>query len=216
MKKYIIAIALILTTSFSSFAGVFTGETETFSCDVRLGCNFSNIYAQLNGGGSGKIGGFKAGFSGGVNCRFYPAEIIAIESGLGVQQRGSKDWTVEGLMTGANYTSWYLEVPLIASIRVVDFNDGHFGFIDAGVYGGYGFAGKATTRAEERPIFGPDGIMNRGDFGLAIGISAFFADTYIVTFRYQQSFIPIGNATVTENSGKFFNNGFSLKFGIVL
>lgn len=227
MKKILIAIAFILSASFSANAGIFTGENVNdenfFTFDVRLGCNFSNVYAQLNNGSRGKIGGFKAGFSGTANCRFYPAEMIAIESGLGVQQRGSKDWTIEEYNNGAQYTTWYLELPLLASVRVVNFHNEHSGFLEAGVYGGYGFDGKITTKSidskgiheYEQPIFGDSGIMIRGDFGLILGASAIIAENYIVTFRYQQSFIPLGKGEVA-NYGKFYNNGFSIRFGILL
>jgi len=215
MKKYLLTLALGLFASASAFAGIFSGDNDKVTCDLRLGCNFNTVYANLKNGKNGKIGSYKGGFSGGVNVRYYPIEAFAIETGLGVQQKGSKDMTIEGWNQGTQYNPWYIEMPLMASVRVINFSDEHMGFFEAGLFGACGIGGKWTTYWESGPMFGENGITKRGDFGFIVGGSAIIAENFYAGFRYQRSIMNIGYGVVAD-SGKFYNNGFSIRFGIML
>ena len=219
MKKYLLSIAVALLTTGQAFAGIFTDWNENITCDVRIGCNLNNIYGHLNTGSRGKIGGYKGGFSASANFRFYPVEeVLAIETGLGIQQKGSKDMTMEGYNSGLQYNPWYLDMPLLASVRVFDIKDEHSMYLDAGIYGAIGVGGRWKAFPDTSgPMFGDDGLLKRADGGLILGLSAILAENFYAGIRYQQSFASV----VSEHSapgklGKFYNEGFSIRFGIIL
>jgi len=215
MRKGLLIIALSLFASLSAYAGVFTGENEDFSWDFRVGCNFNSLYMVKDNGAKGKLGGNKAGLSLSTNVKFFFNEIVALETGLGVQQRGSKDWTMEGIYNGTRFNSWYGEIPLNVSLAVIR-QDMVTGFLDAGFYGACGFAGKYTSRDESGPLFGSNGLFKRGDFGFGVGIAATISDLVYVGLRYQRSILSISNEWTAKEYGRIYNNGFSLRLGIML
>lgn len=199
MKKLLLVAVCALSTMAVSAQRASTSEYSFFSTEkaetgvqfgIRAGLNFSNISQKYEGDNVLSTFDSRTSFHVGVIADIPLMESLYIQTGLYLQNKGSKNESDGEKQT---VSPMYLEVPVLASYRY-NFSDAAQLQVNFGPYLAYGIGGKWKEEyqhgdyTEEYDFFG-DGEDNAGfsrfDCGLQVGAGITLAKHYYIGVAYE-------------------------------
>lgn len=153
MKKLIFFALFVIATVTA------TAQTKV-NWNVNAGIGVANLYGKNTDGADTKFA-YKVGL--GMELPFNAA--WSLQTGLNFVSKGYK---AKGFNTDAKINALYLELPIMAGLRLHTSNNFDI-LLKAGPYIGYGVGGKAKAGDLEENTFSDDGFR-RFDAGLDLGI----------------------------------------------
>lgn len=186
---------------------------HNFTFGVRGGINFASSDED-------EATSSKTGFHIGAIVDYNIIKSFSISSGVYFTSKGFKGNYPEipladvSKATASKVTANYIQIPLLASFRIVAPSGVQF-HINVGPYYAYGISGKAVykpydmtfDRSYDQDTFGNEGFWKHNDFGLNAGVNVLIGK-FVAGFSYDYGF-----ADVSKVYGKFHNRNANITIG---
>ena len=201
-KTLLIALSLTIVTLGSVNA---QDKEKPFSFGVKAGLNVSTI--SMTNDMSDDVDydyfDYVAGFHAGIILQYMFTRNMGLESGLYYSQQGGKkeiDERIAGIRAKASYSMRpaYLQMPVLF-IYKFHFSDDFSLFPSAGLYAGYGIAGKTKYEGDitgdffdsnSESNFFQEGLNQRFDMGMSFGVNLQYKK-FIAGISYDQGLVNI-------------------------
>lgn len=164
-----------------------TAVSAQVNLGVKGGINLSNIYGSDVTGNSAKIG-----FHAGILADYEFSFNSAIQTGIFFTTKGYKGDDEESELT---VNSMYLQLPVHYAYKL-DISPGTRVVFHGGPYIAYGIGGKITNGID-MDTFGDEGIFERFDAGLGIGVGAEFG-AILLDLGWDMGLVDILNVDFME------------------
>lgn len=195
MKKFVLTLATLLVAG-----SALAQEYPKNILGIRAGMNVSNLRLRLDN--FSESADSRVSFHAGVSDQILLVANLPLylETGLYVTQKGAN---IEGLKANP----LYIQIPLLINYQI-HLRDRWSIDPFAGIYYAVGVCGRIKGASEKADYFGAEGVADRSDFGLRLGVGV----------RYGHGYLGLGYEigllnTCRVSSLKLRNSCFTLTLG---